>query len=760
MMHGQSPLPGGSMLSRSSLISLSWAVLLVAGDAESAVSIHSDQLTVRVHENGSLDILQTATASLLREQTPLGTIHLPGGEKPLTIGKAGFPGMSIRRSSEKRLDIALPDPDGDAVFHLALGISGNMLSLGFDSKPVDGFLSEQGLFLPGEESLDILQAGPAFTEAILLPEMILLAKGEAGNLVIPFQEGSLINFSSNLGEKRDYPMFANRGLTMPFWGVSTPQHSEVCIADYLHAMIQYVPGEEELQLVPHFQPDPHSRPVRLQVHFLGPDKNYIDLAITYRNELIERNELPSLEDKLRRKPELIHLLEGVNIKFPIYKSHEQRPDENGNTPPPRIYDYQSFEDVTAVVSDMKEHGVDRLMAVWWGWGRQGYDRLHPDFLPPNPSLGGEAVFVRETRAIREMGFPVGFHDNYTDIYEAAPSFEEGAHVIVDRNGKKRMGGFWAGGRCWRLCSTAGLQFAERNFGLMKHYGLNACFVDVLTASRLYDCFSPAHPHSKWGDMQNKRGMMRAAEQYFGIFGSEHGISWGADLCDYFEGITSDMETPNKWFKPVGTTAPLFSAVYHDAVLHYMHQLSPVQPEAPTRFLSNLRAGGGMYFNVVRSEYELPGAREYFLKTCSVASNVIRRTWRHPLTQHSFLTEDGGVQECVYGDDVHIVLNFSNQEYEGIVREGPDGNGDSGVPVKLAPGGFLITAPDYAAICGSQWGRIRLDAPAWIEFEPEGAGTLEAAREVRIRTWTPEIRFAGGIALPEGESLHRKEQLLR
>ena len=69
---------------------------------------------------------------------------------------------------------------------------------------------------------------------------------------------------------------------------------------------------------------------------------------------------------------------------------------------------------------MKSRGIERMW-LSGGAGVEGYDRLHPDFLPPNPELGGEKAFVEHTQQILDLSFAIGFHDNFTDIYEAAPS---------------------------------------------------------------------------------------------------------------------------------------------------------------------------------------------------------------------------------------------------------------------------------------------------------------------------------------------------
>ncbi len=684
-----------------------------------AVSIESDDVKLTMDdETGLITVEQKNPPVVLGEGLILGTIQLPN-EEVVEISEQGHPSMYFGLTGKSRIDVVVPFEEQGLMFYMALALEGDTLYVIFDRKPV-GVVWPPVAMVPGNgETLERLQAPVDFEEIMLLPNLIRLEKGNAGNLIFPYQEGTLLNFSHEQKKDRNFDLFQNSGLTMPFWGVSTPSHSEVCIADYLYTNMQYHPEEDALYLRPRFFHDPYEIPIRMQIRFLGKEKDHIDIAKTYRRYLADRDELPSLEKKVSEKPQLMHLLEGANVKFPIYMKHEQRPDENGNTPPPRVYNYQTFEDVYDVLKDMKENGVEKLMAVWWGWGKEGYDRLHPDYLPPNPSLGGVETFREINNKIEELGFAVGFHDNYTDIYEAAPSFDEGSHCLVAPNGKNRQGGFWAGGRCWLLCSTEGVKFAKRNFEEMEDYGfINACFIDVLTAAPLFDCYSPDHPHTKWGDMANKRKMMELAAEHFGIMGTEHGFSWGTDLCDYFEGITHDPNTRNEWFAGYGTSVPLFSAVYHDAIVHYMHQGAAVYPSAPDRLLFNLRAGGASYFRVVRDQYENSEWKDYFLRAYRLSSNVIKRTWKSPLTSHAFLSDDQLVEKVTYGDDVMIVINRSDEEWQGAIdrqRFGPVGEP---CDLLLAPHGFAVSTPDYAALYGSKWGEVQFDTYEWKAFELE------------------------------------------
>ena len=726
------------------------------------MEVETREIKVILNEaTGRIDILPMNSPAGIKNNIVLGTVIPKDSEETLEFSRKDFPDMKITRAGRQRMNLEFPLANKGITFYLALELNQNTLMLTMDTNPIAKSRPATSKPPEAEETLALLHAPTAYREVRLLPDVIRLEKNENGQLVVPYQEGTLIDFSPTLTKSRDFDLYQNNGLTMPFWGVTTAGHSEVAIIDYLYAHLLYEPDSEMLRLIPRFFADPKQVPIRMQVKFLGENQTYIDVAQAYRQYLKERGELPSLAKKLRRHPQLIHLLEGANVKFPIIMKHEQRPNTQGVTPPPVAHNYQTFEDVVQVLEVMKAHGVKRLMAVWWGWGKEGYDRLHPDLLPPNPERGGAPVFVAMNRRIDEMGFLAGFHDNYTDIYEAAPSFEEGRYCLMGPDGKNRMGGFWAGGQCWLLCSTEGVLFAKRNFEEMKDLGpIHACFIDVLTAAPLFDCYAITHPHTKWGDMQNKRAMMALVADYFGVMGSEHGFSWGADLCDYFEGITNDPHNTNEWFQGYGTSVPLFAAVYHDAVVQYMYQDAAVNPRAPDRLLFNLRAGGASYFNVVRRQYEDAEWKDYFLRSYRASADTIKRTWRWPLTEHRFLSEDRRVEQCRYGKDVFIVINRSDSDFRGSIDRTLLGKSAVKIPIHLAPHGFLVSAPDYAALNGSAWGGLEWPEAGWFTFEAQEGKTLARSKMIQVNNYGKEtaLRDDPSVVLQKGEGMIPRQAL--
>ena len=108
----------------------------------------------------------------------------------------------------------------------------------------------------------------------------------------------------------------------------------------------------------------------------------------------------------------------------------------------------------------------------------------------------------------DLGYLFCLHDNYQDIYEAAPSFGAGESVGMTACGQLQLGGIWTGGQCYIQCSAEALRFALRNLPeLKRRYGWDALFIDTTTAAHLYECYSDRHPRTREDDRQDKIALM-------------------------------------------------------------------------------------------------------------------------------------------------------------------------------------------------------------------------------------------------------------
>ena len=512
--------------------------------------------------------------------------------------------------------------------------------------------------------LELLEASPAGatlpermraaarTPALqILPGLFALAPDAPGaGFVLPIMEGMWVP-TSRTGVQATVKLDFVMGLAMGFWAACQPgRGSVVGLCDHAYLQFQLQGGAFGQRWLPEWLRDPAGQPLRMEIVFLE-DSHWLAAAREFRRyEQAHKNLVP-----LSQRPAVRNLVGGANIKFHNYSRTDGQPEQS-------VY---SFAAVAERCQELQANGVDRATAIFWGWGKDGYDRLHPDFLPANEWAGGDAGLRAASDAIKALGYSVGGHDNYQDIYQAAPSFGDGATVNMTADGQRQLGGVWTGGQCYIQCSAEALRFAQRNLPEMKRrYGWDVLFIDTTTAAHLYECYSERHPRTREDDRQDKIALMDYARQMFGAFGSEAGFSWGAEHMDYWEGILQIPLTKSGfhwWGNHLHARAvPIFGAVYRDVLLAYQHQSCSLAEDAPLLFLAALRSGQPPYYFFDAGFWEKNA--NYVRKSYAVLAHLHRLTAAAVILDHAWLTADGAVEQTTLTDGTTIVVNWSAQPY--------------------------------------------------------------------------------------------------
>ncbi len=591
---------------------------------------------------------------------------------------------------------------GERAVDVKVGVEGNHLRISVTELPVSGTT------LP--EKMRLCRAAPTLQ---ILPGLFSLAPREThAGFVLPLMEGVWIP-ASGLSEYAVLHHHYVMGLSMGFWGACRPgRGSVVGISDHAYLQLLLEGGENGLCLTPELLRDPQAIPLDLEVAFIDGEQP-LDSAKAFRRYELQHKSLPALSRRARKTPALNNLIGGANIKFVNYVHREGSAGESDVAPRPESFEQvYRFEDVARVCADLKAGGIDRAMAIFWGWGKEGYDRLHPDFLPANEWAGGDGALRTASDSIRQLGYTVGGHDNFQDIYQAAPSFGQGETVAVTPEGSLCKGGFWTGGRCYIQCSAEQVRFARRNLpDVRQRYGWNALFVDTVTAAFLYECYSEVHPRSREDDRRDKWTLMEEARSLFGVFGSEAGQSWGAECMDYWEGILLQAPEKRSWWwsdKLHGRPLPVFGAVYRDILLAYQHQSQGLHSDLPGFFLASLRSGQPPYYFFDKDYY--PQQASYFRKTYEVLAYLHRFTADETIETHSWLTPDQQVEKVVLTGGTVIITNASDKPYVLTVTGLESGSGES--QVRLAPWGFFVQGPQIFAFWAESLGRCTFASPLW------------------------------------------------
>ncbi|ANH82215.1 hypothetical protein A8C56_15710 [Niabella ginsenosidivorans] len=302
--------------------------------------------------------------------------------------------------------------------------------------------------------------------------------------------------------------------------------------------------------------------------------NYVSMAKRYRQYAIESGLFVPLKNKVAIQPEV-----GALIGTPIVRSGiltNYNPEgARWNRDPDSRHSVVSFDEKAREFRRWKDAGLKKLMVVLTGWPKLGYDRQHPDVLPPAPEAGGWQGMRRLSDTLRSLGYLLGLHDQYRDYYTDAPSFDTQFAIheaSADRPpsvfpgtrfGDSKQGvipymDYWDGGKMSYLNGRLMLGHMKKNYQWLFDHQIQpqASYLDVFGYVPPDEDFNPQNRLTRTGALNERKKLYLWAKAHLGIVGTETACDWTVPYVDF----SSPLRARN------GITVPLWDLVYHDALL--------------------------------------------------------------------------------------------------------------------------------------------------------------------------------------------------
>jgi len=394
--------------------------------------------------------------------------------------------------------------------------------------------------LPDGRTLDLSYetAGSTQLDSInILEDALALTDTDKGCLLLPNRMGILIPTDSGVEFERKFYSYAYENFNMLMMGLVKKGSALLMYWQDPDVTIELKSAIDESgrQLITTTaQLNYPARHIRLS--FLGQG-DYTDIAAAYRQVARRKGWVVTWDEKIAENPLREKVLGAVS--FRMAKNLYRRMSEDGSREI-SAHVGLTFSQSADVARHLKNDlALERVIFILGGWIRRGYDNQHPDILPAAGECGGNAGLARCSKEVKDLGYLFCLHDNYQGLYPGAPSWDKDL-IIVKKDGELFQGSQWAGGRPAIMCSKKALQIAKRpskNLPAVKAlFKPNSYFIDTTCAVSLYDCYHPAHPLTKWGDMRYKQRLCDYARGLFGVFGTEDGKEWGIPHADFFEGI--------------------------------------------------------------------------------------------------------------------------------------------------------------------------------------------------------------------------------
>src|SRR5215813_14543865 len=317
----------------------------------------------------------------------------------------------------------------------------------------------------------------------------------------------------------------------------------------------------------------YSRSVRMSFVENG---NYVELTKRYRRYVMESGLFVSLNEKIARTPLVNDLIGTPHTRISILRNRSVDSDRYDTKDQSQNYSLTTFEERAQNVRDLKSKGFERALVFVSGWPRLGYDRQHPDPLPPPEKAGGWMGLKKLVDTCRAVGYPVILHDQYRDYYLDAASYdpqfavhEEDASLPPQQFPGSRFGDskqgqipfmrHWDGGTQAYLNARFMLGHLLKNYELFFAHDIHAqgIYIDVIGYVPPDEDFNPEHPTTHYDAMRGQIAMLNWSRQNLGIVATEAGADWVVPYVDLINSSGGGSKA---------VLVPLYNLVYHDAVI--------------------------------------------------------------------------------------------------------------------------------------------------------------------------------------------------
>lgn len=408
-----------------------------------------------------------------------------------------------------------------------------------------------------------------------------------------------------------------------------------------------------------------SYPRALRMVFF-PKGNYVTMAKRYRRHVMDSGQFVSLKDKIAREPLVKELIGTPHIRLHILTNYRPGGFRYDPKNPERNYRVVTFDQRAAELRQLKQRGLDRLYVCLAAWPYRGYDRQHPDELPPAPEGGGWEGMRRFGQAMRELNYLFVLHDQYRDFYTDSPSFQEqfaiheedairpplifpGSRFGQSKSGYIPMMDHWDGGLMSYLSPRFHLGHLTKNYRLMLQNGVKpqGAYLDVYGYIPPDRDFNPQHPTTRADSMKFRAACFRWVRNNLGLVGTEAAADWVIPYVDFGSGNPG---------RGTAIPVPLYQLVYHDALVIPAGG-GPGQSSLVGFLYGGVPSVGGR-------GGEITGET---LATVRRMANLHARTGLLEMTNHEFLDANFRKERTTFADGTTVTVDFD----AGTVEIKPD-----------------------------------------------------------------------------------------
>ncbi len=385
--------------------------------------------------------------------------------------------------------------------------------------------------------------------------------------------------------------------------------------------------------------------------------NYVEQGLRYRDWAKEHGFYASLQDKIKFNPNIQKFIGGpvIDAESMIRRTRNL---EIRITP---------FDETATRIEKLKAiTGIEDAVVHLDGWGKFGYDSLHPETLPASPDCGGNAGLKKLSERVKALGYLFALHDQYIDCYWDAPSFTED-NFRIQENGQPIKVNNWAGGMAYHNCYVSSLKFLKRNVfeGVRDQYMYHnspsvmdicaptAYYLDCFT--RTVECYHEEHPLTRTENRAMQKKVLHTMRS--GNDGQTHPVCVQieelrdfaipeVDFCYSIGHFTADVQLTDgtNESKLIGIGVPLWNLAFHDCVVQHNYG-SP---------MNAMLYGEGCWLRVRGDDWESQLHTELETKRQILALH--KEVGAEPMTNHEFIDLSKGVEKTTFANGISVTAH--------------------------------------------------------------------------------------------------------
>lgn len=417
----------------------------------------------------------------------------------------------------------------------------------------------------------------------------------------------------------------------------------------------------------------YERKIRFTFHEKG---DYNTVAKDYRNYLIEKGQFVTLDDKIKKNPNIKNVIGAPVLHHKIFSKINEKSqfyDKNGTN---EIL-YATFFERAKQLEKFKELGLEKLYIHTDGWGKNGYDNDHPYILPPCEEAGGYEGLRALANTSRKLGYVFALHDQYRDYYYSSPDFDINK-AVTQIDGSHPYCSIWDGGEHTYLCSSFAPQAVKKTYDELEKNGVDVqgAYLDVFSIMPGDECFNENHKitrqqsieyRAKCFDYLDDKGLVMSSEEpgfaltnnialvHHGPFharplenGEAVGIPIPLQNLVFHDCLIVPWNWFNNWGIPKGVNGDVYCALC--AGMPYLHPFgtgtSKIGNDSRTTDTKLL------------SDEKLKAEFERIKPLCSLQSKLYNKE----MVRHEFLGSYK-VQKATYSDGTTVTVDLNNNTYK-------------------------------------------------------------------------------------------------